>query len=44
MRILSAIYRCAGSKGIKNKNIRDFVGKPLALYALSALDLYLKKS
>lgn len=43
MRILFTICGRAGSKGIKNKNIRDFVGKPLPLYTLSAIDLYLKK-
>ena len=42
MRILFTICGRAGSKGIKNKNIRDFVGKPLVYYTLSALDLYLK--
>ena len=34
----------AGSKGIKNKNIKNFLDKPLALYSLSVIDLYLKKS
>lgn len=43
MRILFTICGRAGSKGIKNKNIRDFVGKPLPYYTLSAIDLYLKK-
>ena len=43
MRILFTICGRAGSKGIKNKNIRDFVGKPLVYYTLSAIDLYLKK-
>ena len=42
MRILFTICGRAGSKGIKNKNIRMFVGKPLPLYTLSAIDLYLK--
>lgn len=32
----------AGSKGIKNKNIQSFLGKPLPSYALSLIDLYLK--
>lgn len=42
MRILFTICGRAGSKGIKNKNIQDFMGKPLPLYALSVIDLYLK--
>ncbi len=43
MKILFTICGRAGSKGIHNKNIRDFVGKPLPYYSLSAIDLYLKK-
>ncbi len=42
MRILFTICGRAGSKGIHNKNIRDFCGKPLPYYSLSAIDLYLK--
>ena len=41
--ILFTICGRAGSKGILNKNIRDFAGKPLPFYSLSAIDLYLKK-
>lgn len=33
----------AGSKGIKNKNMSTFLGEKLALYSLSAIDLFLKK-
>lgn len=44
MKILFTICGRAGSKGIKNKNIRDFVGKPLPYYTISAIDLFLKKS
>ena len=44
MNILFTIAGRAGSKGIKNKNIRDFCGKPLPYYSLSAIDLYLKKT
>lgn len=44
MKILFTICGRAGSKGIKNKNIRDFVGKPLPYYTLSAIDLFLKKN
>ena len=44
MRILFTICGRAGSKGIKNKNIKDFLGKPLPYYTLSAIDLYLKRN
>lgn len=43
MKILFTICGRAGSKGIKNKNIKFFVGKPLPYYTLSAIDLYLSK-
>ena len=43
MHILFTICGRAGSKGIKNKNVRDFVGKPLPYYSVSAIDLFLKK-
>lgn len=42
MRLLFTICGRAGSKGIKNKNLRDFCGKPLAWYSVSAINLYLK--
>lgn len=42
MNILFTICGRAGSKGIKNKNISNFLGKPLVYYTLSALDLYMK--
>ena len=41
MKVLFTICGRAGSKGIKNKNIKNFVGKPLPYYSLSAIDLYL---
>lgn len=44
MKLLFTICGRAGSKGIKNKNIKNFLDKPLALYSLSVIDLYLKKS
>ena len=44
MKILFTICGRAGSKGIKNKNIRDFLGRPLPYYTLSAIDLYKKMS
>ena len=43
MKVLFTICGRAGSKGIHNKNIRDFVGKPLPYYSLSAIDLFLKR-
>lgn len=43
MRVLFTICGRAGSKGIKNKNIKDFVGNPLPYYTISAIDLYLKE-
>lgn len=42
MRILFTICGRAGSQGIKNKNIRNFVGKPLVYYSISIIDLYIK--
>ena len=44
MKLLFTICGRAGSKGIKNKNAETFIDKPLALYTLSVIDLYLKKS
>jgi CMP-N,N'-diacetyllegionaminic acid synthase len=44
MRILFTVCGRAGSKGIRNKNIRDFVGKPLPYYTVSAIDLFLKST
>lgn len=44
MNILFTICGRAGSKGIPSKNIRDFLGIPLPLYTLSAIDIYLKNN
>lgn len=44
MNILFTICGRAGSKGIKNKNIREFCGKPLPYYTISAIDLFLKNT
>ena len=44
MNLLFTICGRAGSKGIKNKNIKNFLDKPLAFYSLSVIDLYLKNS
>lgn len=41
MRVLFTVCGRAGSKGIKNKNLRMLCGKYLAYYTLSAIDLYL---
>lgn len=43
MNILFTICGRAGSKGIKNKNLRQFCGKYLAYYTVSTIDLFLKK-
>ena len=43
MNILFTICGRAGSKGIKNKNLRVFCGKYLAHFTVSVIDLYLKK-
>ena len=43
MKILFTICGRAGSKGIRNKNIRSFIDKPLPLYTISAIDLCLKQ-
>ena len=44
MRILFTICGRAGSKGIKNKNMLQFLGYPLPLYTLSAIDVFLKEN
>lgn len=44
MKILFTICGRAGSKGIKDKNIRLFNGKRLPYYSLSVIDLYLKRN
>ena len=42
MRILFTICGRAGSKGVKNKNLKDFLGVPLVYYTLSAISEYKK--
>jgi CMP-N,N'-diacetyllegionaminic acid synthase len=43
MNILFTICGRAGSKGIKNKNIKEFLGSPLPFYTVSAIDLFTKQ-
>lgn len=42
MNILFTICARAGSKGLPNKNLIDFLGKPLYTYTLSIISLYTK--
>jgi len=42
MNILFTICGRAGSKGLKNKNLKLFHGYPLIMYTLSAIDLFKK--
>lgn len=44
MNILFTICGRAGSKGIKNKNLREFLGQPLAFYTISAIDLFRRQN
>lgn len=43
MNILFTICGRAGSKGVKNKNLKDFCGAPMAYYSLAAMRLYMEK-
>lgn len=43
MRILFTICGRAGSKGIKNKNLRMFCGKRLVYFSVSVIDLFIKE-
>ncbi len=44
MNMLFTICGRAGSKGIKNKNLKEFLSYPLAFYTVSAINLYKKKN
>jgi CMP-N,N'-diacetyllegionaminic acid synthase len=44
MNILFTICGRAGSKGIKNKNLKEFLGFPLSFYTISAIDLFVKEN
>ena len=41
-RLLITICGRAGSKGFKNKNLKNFCGKPMVYYSLSAAELFIK--
>ncbi len=43
MRILFTICARAGSKGLKNKNLKEFLGFPLSFYTVSIIDLFKRK-
>lgn len=43
MKILFTICGRAGSKGIKNKNLKNFIEYPLPYYTLAIIDLYINK-
>ena len=42
-KLLITICGRAGSKGFKNKNLKNFCGKPLVHYSLAAVELFLQK-
>ncbi len=44
MKILFTICGRAGSKGIKNKNLKVFLGFPLPFYTVSIIDLFMKSN
>ena len=44
MNILFTICGRAGSKGVRNKNLKTMCGKPLVYYTLSAIDLFIKQN
>lgn len=43
MNLLFTVCGRAGSKGVRNKNIKDFCGHPLVYYTLSAIELFIKE-
>lgn len=43
MNILFTLCGRAGSKGVKNKNVRDFLGYPLSWYSLAVIRLFKQK-
>ena len=43
MNILALVCARKGSKGVKGKNVRDFLGYPIAYYSLSAYSVFLER-
>lgn len=43
MNLLFTLCGRAGSKGVKGKNARDFLGVPLVWYSMAGISLYIKK-
>lgn len=43
MNILFTLCGRAGSKGFKNKNLKDFLGHPLVYYSIATINEYIKK-
>lgn len=43
MNLLFTMCGRAGSKGVRNKNVRDFVGVPLPYYTLAAMQLFCER-
>ncbi len=43
MTVLFTVCGRAGSKGVKNKNVRDYLGTPLVYYTLASVGLYIKR-
>lgn len=43
MNILFTLCGRAGSKGVKGKNARDFLGVPLVWYSMSGIDMYINQ-
>ena len=39
-RVLITVCGRAGSKGFRNKNLKNFCGKPLVYYTLSAAEMF----
>ena len=43
MNLLFTMCARAGSKGVKSKNIRDFLGVPICGYSIAAIELFVEK-
>lgn len=44
MNLLFTVCGRAGSKGCKNKNVREFLGQPLVKYTISAISLFINRN